>query len=162
MKKKYLFIFCLVLVSCSDLRVKREVSSTSKNFKVSFFDPDTLDSEGILLKDFDLNTQLGDLKISTEQYVRRYDAEAKSRKTEELILPKKQQFVEGKNLQKPFNAFDLADKGLYYGVKKILSLISDLEGDSENRELKNYQILQMTRAIMQKYTPPSVHLANNR
>ncbi len=153
MKKNYLFVLFMAVTSCSFLTVKREVSSAAKNNRIYYFDASTLENESVQMKEFDLNTQLTDLKNSAEQFVS-HVAEIKSKKNDEQALSKTKQFVEGENQQKPYNSFDVSDKGLYLGSKKILALISEVDSKPENRDINYYQITQIARAFYQKYTKP--------
>lgn len=167
MKNFNLYLFLMVLTSCSFLTVKnqdktnqiensiRKVSSDSSKYEVKFFDTANLENETVGLRSFDLNTQLTDLKSAAEHYINRYDTEVKAKKNDVSSADKKQQFVEGKGLHKPFNSLDLTDKGLYFATKKILSLISEIDSNSENQDIKKYQISQLTNSILQNYTPPA-------
>lgn len=167
MKKYYLYIGLLTLASCSFLSVRnpqttgglaepsRGVSSAVINDNVIYFDASTLEGETVKMKYFDLNNQLTDLKSAVEQFIGLYDVKVKSNKNDEKEVSNTRQFVEGKNLQKPYNSFELADKGLYYSAKKIRSLISDIDTNPESKEIKLYQIAQLAQAIYQKYTAPA-------
>ena len=146
MKNIYFFILTVALSSCSLLPAKREVSGSAPGIKVVFFDPQSFESENVRMREFDLSSQTPEFRNAIEQL------QNLSEKSDD----KKQQFVEGSSLKKPYNTFDPTDKGLTAGARKILALLSEKEAAPEKSEMINYQISQLTSSIFQKYTSAAV------
>lgn len=166
MAKYYLILSLFVFSSCSFLTLKnsngdnlgtakREVSSESG--RLIFFDPATLSEQKVRMREFNLASADGqnEFKNSLVQFMSFYQSEAKNKKK---ILKESgvnsAQTVEGFGLRSPFNSFDPTEKGLYFAVKKMDSLVNELNSNPELIDIKLFQIKQLSHAVFNNYTPP--------
>ena len=159
MKKTYLaavlLIMSFIVISCVSRSVKldgqgRQPSSLD-SYVIRFFNPDKLISEEVTYLEFDLNKDLGTLDATLEKFQQAY----KQRKSEEKSGKKfEDQFVTGKDLKRPYNEFDLTDKSLKLAAEKMRGLISEISKGEDVLENK-YQIVQLAKAIEQKYSVPT-------
>ncbi len=165
MNKYFLILAFFFVFSCTTVAPKnvalnfpeisqRSVSSNVNKNLVDFFDISTIENESVKLKEYNLNTQMTEFKNSVEQYIGLYEVKIKAMKKNKQFDQNVKQQIEGKGFKSPSNGFDFSDTGVYLGVRKILALIDEADKNPERKDVKIFQIEQLTQAIYQKYTPP--------
>lgn len=159
MKKTFLvvilWIMSFVIISCAAKSIKLEQQgrkpSSLNSYVIQFFNPEMLLNEEVTYQEFDLNKDLGTLDAALDKFQQTY----KQRRSEEKSGKKiENQFVTAKDLKRPYSEFDLTDKSLRLAVEKMRALISEI---SEGQDVlaNKYQIVQLAKAIEQKYTVPT-------
>lgn len=157
LKNIVLFLLAIVVISCVSKMPKDEQSarepSSLDSYAVNFFNPKSLTGSDVTYSVFDLNKDIEDLEDTIKQFKEAYD----KRKSELKAYPYTEfpeQFVSAKDLKRPYNQFDLADKTLMIASDKLLSLISQIK-KGRDVVVNKYQIMQLTKAIEHKYTEPT-------
>ena len=139
---------------------KRSLSSTSDQLKeVYFFDTKTLSQASIKLEKFSLDREGSEFRKSLEVFLSQQQEWRERRKKNrnqpsEVESDELEQHIEFSGMIPPYNSFDPFDKGLTVSVQKMLSLLYEADHEPQNKNLKYYQVAQIARALVQKYTPP--------
>lgn len=145
----------IYVVSCVSKSVKDEPQgrqpSSLDSYVTQFFNTDSLANEDVTYQQYDLNKDLGLLDADLAKFQQAY---IQRKGDEKSGLEFKDQFVSAKDLKRPYSGFDLTDKSLKIAVEKMRDLISDIS-KGENVLANKYQIMQLARAIEQKYTVPT-------
>lgn len=142
---------------------KRYLSSASDQLKeVYFFDTKTLSQASVKLEKFNLDHEDREFRKSLETFLSQQQ-EWRERRKKNKNQPSRvesddeanvEQHIEFSGMIAPYNSFDPLDKGLTVSVQKMLSLFDEAERDPNSKGLKYYQVAQIARALVQKYTPP--------